>query len=57
MVFKNPGVQLNNAIMNVESKFVASSMNAGVRCAGTAEFAGVDAKCGRLHPLLQCILA
>ena len=43
LVFKNPGVQLNNAIMNVESKFVASSMNAGVRCAGTAEFAGVDA--------------
>lgn len=43
LVFKNPGVQLNNAIMNVEAKFVASSMNAGVRCAGTAEFAGVDA--------------
>lgn len=43
LVFKNPGVTLNNAIMNVEDKFVASSMNAGVRCAGTAEFAGVDA--------------
>lgn len=43
LVFKNPGVQLNNAIMNVEAKFVVSSMNAGVRCAGTAEFAGVDA--------------
>jgi D-amino-acid dehydrogenase len=43
LVFKNPGVQLNNAIMNVEAKFVTSSMNAGVRCAGTAEFAGVDA--------------
>ncbi|MEE2689875.1 MAG: FAD-binding oxidoreductase [Pseudomonadota bacterium] len=43
LVFRNPGVQLNNAIMNVESKFVVSSMNAGVRCAGTAEFAGVDA--------------
>ncbi|MFL2542761.1 MAG: NAD(P)/FAD-dependent oxidoreductase, partial [Candidatus Latescibacterota bacterium] len=43
LVFKNPGVTLNNAIMNVESKFVVSSMNAGVRCAGTAEFAGVDA--------------
>jgi len=43
LVFKNPGVTLNNAIMNVEAKFVASSMNAGVRCAGTAEFAGVDA--------------
>ncbi|PPR58611.1 MAG: D-amino acid dehydrogenase 1 [Alphaproteobacteria bacterium MarineAlpha4_Bin2] len=44
LVFKNPGVKLNNAIMNVESKFVVSSMNAGVRCAGTAEFAGVDAE-------------
>ena len=44
LVFKNPGITLNNAIMNVESKFVVSSMNAGVRCAGTAEFAGVDAK-------------
>ena len=43
LVFKNPGVTINNAIMNVESKFVASSMNTGLRCAGTAEFAGVDA--------------
>ena len=42
LVFKNPGVTLNNAIMNVEQKFVISSMNAGVRCAGTAEFAGID---------------
>ena len=30
--------------MNVAGKFVISSMNRGVRCAGTAEFAGVDAK-------------
>lgn len=43
LVFRDPGVTLNNAIMNVESKFVVSSMNAGVRCAGTAEFAGIDA--------------
>ena len=43
LVFKDPGVTLNNAIMNVEQKFVISSMNAGVRCAGTAEFAGIDA--------------
>lgn len=43
LVFRNPGVTLNNAIMNVDAKFVVSSMNAGVRCAGTAEFAGVDA--------------
>lgn len=44
LVFRDPGVALNNAIMNVEAKFVVSSMNAGVRCAGTAEFAGVDAE-------------
>lgn len=43
LVFKNPGVSLNNAIMNVDAKFVVSSMSAGVRCAGTAEFAGIDA--------------
>jgi D-amino-acid dehydrogenase len=27
----------------VDEKFVVSSMSAGVRCAGTAEFAGIDA--------------
>ena len=29
--------------MDIDAKFVASSMSAGVRCAGTAEFAGLDA--------------
>ena len=43
LVLKEPGVQLNNCIMNAESKFVVSSMNAGVRLAGTAEFAGLEA--------------
>lgn len=43
LVLKNPGITLNNSIMDTERKFVASSMNAGVRCAGTAEFAGLDA--------------
>lgn len=43
LVFRDPGVALNNAIMNVDAKFVISSMSAGVRCAGTAEFAGIDA--------------
>ena len=43
LVFKNPGVVVNNSIMDSDAKFVASSMNAGVRCAGTAEFAGLDA--------------
>ncbi len=43
LILKDPGIRLNNCIMNVEGKFVASSMNAGVRVAGTAEFAGLDA--------------
>lgn len=43
LVFKNPGVVLNNSIMDVEAKFVTSSMDTGIRSAGTAEFAGLDA--------------
>ncbi|MEM8820410.1 MAG: FAD-binding oxidoreductase [Pseudomonadota bacterium] len=42
-VLANPGVTLNNSIMDMTGKFVASSMAMGVRCAGTAEFAGIDA--------------
>ena len=34
---------LNNSIMEVDAKFVASSMEMGLRSAGTAEFAGLDA--------------
>jgi len=43
MVFKNPGVAIRNSIMEADDKYVASSMEAGIRFAGTAEFAGVDA--------------
>ncbi len=43
VVLRNPGITVNNSIMETERKFVASSMSAGVRCAGTAEFAGIDA--------------
>ena len=43
LVFRNPGITLNNSIMDTERKFVASSMLNGVRCAGTAEFAGLNA--------------
>ncbi len=43
LVLREPGVTINNSIMDTERKFVASSMLAGVRCAGTAEFAGLDA--------------
>jgi D-amino-acid dehydrogenase len=43
LLLRNPGVTLNNSIMDAEGKYVASSMDAGVRIAGTAEFAGLDA--------------
>lgn len=43
LMFANPGITLNNSIMDVAGKFVASSMIDGIRCAGTAEFAGLDA--------------
>ena len=43
LIFQNPDITVNNSIMDADAKFVASSMAAGVRCAGTAEFAGLDA--------------
>ena len=43
LVLRNPGVTMNNSVMDAEQKYVASSMKAGVRVAGTAEFAGIDA--------------
>ncbi len=42
LVFRNPGITLNNSIMDTDNKTVSSSMSAGVRCAGTAEFAGLN---------------
>ena len=42
IIFTDPGVTVNNSIMVTDGKFVASSMNMGLRCAGTAEFAGLD---------------
>lgn len=43
LMFANPGIDVRNSVMDVEGKFVASSMLEGLRCAGTAEFAGLDA--------------
>ena len=43
LVFKNPGLSLSHSILDADHKFVASSMEMGVRSAGTAEFAGLDA--------------
>ena len=42
--FNQPGVFLNHSIMDVKSKFVVSSMSQGVRSAGTAEFAHLNAR-------------
>ena len=43
LVFKEPGVSLTHSIMDADHKFVVSSMEMGIRSAGTAEFAGLDA--------------
>ena len=40
--FANPGVTLNNSILDVTHKFVTSSMEGGIRSAGTAEFDRLD---------------
>ncbi len=41
--FNEPGVELYNSVMDVDAKVVASSMEGGLRVAGQAEFAPVDA--------------
>ena len=43
LIFKDPGITLTHSIMDADNKFVTSSMEMGVRSAGTAEFAGIDA--------------
>ena len=43
LVFTDPGLTLSHSLMDADHKFVASSMEMGVRSAGTAEFAGLDA--------------
>ena len=43
LVFRDPRIEINNSIMDVEHMFVASQMAGGVRVAGTAEFAGIQA--------------
>jgi len=43
VVFKDPGVTLRHSVMDMEAMFVVSSMEMGLRSAGTAEFAGLDA--------------
>ncbi|XDZ66553.1 NAD(P)/FAD-dependent oxidoreductase [Alphaproteobacteria bacterium LSUCC0684] len=43
LLVRNAGVTINNSIMDTERMCVASQMEAGVRVAGTAEFAGIEA--------------
>jgi len=40
--FPKPNIQVNNSVMDTDMLCVASSMEGGVRVAGTAEFAGLD---------------
>ncbi|WP_372574272.1 NAD(P)/FAD-dependent oxidoreductase [Ruegeria jejuensis] len=51
--FPNPSTCLNNSVMDVDAKVVASSMQDGLRVAGTAEFASIDAPA---DPRKQAIL-
>lgn len=37
--FTQPGITLNNSVMDPQTKFIVSSMQDGVRAAGTSEFA------------------
>jgi D-amino-acid dehydrogenase len=43
MEFRDPGVTINNSLNDFDRSFVASSMEGGVRCAGTSEFNSLDA--------------
>ncbi len=43
VMFRNPGVELENSVLDTELKFVSSSMEGGLRSAGTAEFTDIDA--------------
>lgn len=43
VIFRDPGISLSHSVMDADRKFVASSMETGVRSAGTAEFAGLEA--------------
>ena len=57
--FSDPQIEINNSVMDVDAKCVASSMSGGVRFAGQAEFAPVDAppdasKQALLTRLAQC---
>ena len=61
LVFTDPGVTVNNSISDANAKIILSQMDAGVRVAGTAEFADADAppnyaRARALLPLAQRLL-
>lgn len=39
---QNPGVELHHSVMDLDKKFVTSSMSSGIRSAGNAEFADLE---------------
>ena len=41
--FVDPGISVNNSILDTAGKFIVSSMAGGIRGAGTAEFTSIDA--------------
>lgn len=43
IMFENPHVELNNSVLDVDMKFVSSTMTSGLRSAGTVEFTRHDA--------------
>ena len=58
---RDPGVELKHSIMDLEHKFVTSAMSSGIRSAGTAEFADIDApadprRAEILKPLTRAML-
>ncbi len=59
--FGDPGISINNSILDVAGKFIVSSMAGGVRAAGTAEFTSIDAppnyqRAQILNPLAKRLL-
>ena len=55
--FPDPGIELNHSVMDMDLKIVASSMQGGLRAAGTAEFAGLEppANTKRIKALQNCV--
>jgi D-amino-acid dehydrogenase len=59
--FMEPGITLNNSVQDVDAKVILSTMDNGLRVAGTAEFAHIDAppnyrRAERLAPLSRRLL-